>query len=231
MKHILAIITLVFFLCVFSGCNSEGKTGKKASFPEGSFSKEGSYALGMNIGSSLKADNLYPDMEEFARGMNDVLHDSKPRYSIEEAYQVFREAYSLLAEEREMANKQAEIEFLAENSKKPGIKITGSGLQYEVMREGNGPKPSAADAVRVHYEGALTDGTVFDSSYSSGEPIEFPLARVIPGWAEGLQLMSEGSKYRFVIPSELGYGLQGAGGQIPPYSTLVFEVELLNIIH
>jgi FKBP-type peptidyl-prolyl cis-trans isomerase len=129
-----------------------------------------------------------------------------------------------------MANKQAENDFLAENSKKPGINVTGSGLQYEVIREGNGPKPAATDTVRVHYEGTLTDGTVFDSSYSRGEPIEFPLDGVIPGWTEGLQLMGEGAKYRLVIPSDLGYGPQGAGGQIPPYATLIFEVELLNIV-
>jgi FKBP-type peptidyl-prolyl cis-trans isomerase len=219
------------FLCVFSGCNNGGKTEKKSSSPEGTFSKEASYALGMNIGTSLKADNLYPDMEEFAQGINDVLNDSKLRYSMEEAYQIFNEAYMPLAEEREMAYKQAENEFLAENSKKSGVNVTGSGLQYEVIREGNGPKPAATDTVRVHYKGALTDGSVFDSSYSRGEPIEFPLTGVIPGWTEGLQLMGEGGKYRFFIPSVLGYGPQGVGGQIPPYATLIFEVELLNIIH
>jgi FKBP-type peptidyl-prolyl cis-trans isomerase len=221
----------MLLVCVFSGCNSGGKTGGKSSFPEGAFSKEASYALGMNIGTSLKADNLYPNMEEFVQGMNDALYDSKTRYSMEEAYQIFNEAYMSLAEEREMANKQAENEFLAENSKKPGVNVTGSGLQYEVIREGNGPKPAATDTVRVHYEGTLTDGTVFDSSYSRGEPIEFPLDGVIPGWTEGLQLMGEGGKYRLIIPSALGYGPQGAGGQIPPYSTLIFEVELLNIVH
>jgi FKBP-type peptidyl-prolyl cis-trans isomerase len=231
MKHFFLIMTLAGFLCAFSGCNKEGKTGKNSSSSEGSFSKDASYALGMNIGSNLKADNLYPDTEEFTRGINDVLYDSKPRFSIEEAYQIFSEAYNALAEEREMAKKQVENEFLAENSKKPGIKITGSGLQYEVLHEGNGLKPATTDTVRVHYEGALTDGTVFDSSYARGEPVEFPLDGVIPGWTEGLQLMNEGSKYRLIIPSDLGYGPQGAGGLIPPYSALIFEVELLNIVH
>jgi FKBP-type peptidyl-prolyl cis-trans isomerase len=215
-------------LCIFSGCKAGGKT--TASSPEETFSKEASYALGMNVGTSLKADNLYPNIEEFVQGIKDVLYDSKPRYTMEEAYQVFSEALSSLAEKREMENKQAENEFLAENSKKPGIHITDSGLQYEVISEGTGPKPTANDVVRVHYEGTLTNGTVFDSSYSRGEPIEFPLNGVIPGWTEGLQLMSVGSKYRLVIPSDLGYGPQGAGQQIPPYSTLVFEVELLGIV-
>jgi FKBP-type peptidyl-prolyl cis-trans isomerase len=121
-------------------------------------------------------------------------------------------------------------EFLAENSKRPGINITPSGLQYEVIREGTGAKPNAEDEVRVHYEGKLIDGTVFDSSYENGEPIEFPLYRVIPGWSEGVQLMSIGSKYILYIPYGLGYGESGAG-PIPPYSTLIFEVELLDIIN
>jgi len=124
---------------------------------------------------------------------------------------------------------QEGIEFLAENSKKPGIVITPSGLQYEVITEASGPKPDATDTVRVHYRGTLTDGTVFDSSYDRGNPIEFPLNGVIPGWTEGVQLMSVGSKYKFYIPQELGYGPGGAG-PIPPYSVLIFEVELLDIL-
>lgn len=227
MKHFLAVTVSVLCVCVFPACN---KTGSSSSSPDATYSKDASYALGLNIGTGLKADNIIPDMEAFAQGILDILNDAQPRFSLEEAYQIFNDEYNMLAEERELVNKQAEIEFLAENSKKPGINITGSGLQYEVITEGNGPKPTAADRVRVHYEGALTDGSVFDSSYSRGEPIEFSLGGVIPGWTEGLQLMSEGSKYRLFIPSDLGYGPQGAGGQIPPYSTLVFEVELLGII-
>ncbi|MDR0456134.1 MAG: FKBP-type peptidyl-prolyl cis-trans isomerase [Treponema sp.] len=227
MKHAFWVIVPAAFLCVFSGCTG-GKAN--ASSPQETFSKEASYALGMNVGTSLKADNLYPNMEEFTQGIKDVLYDSTPRYSIEEAYQIFSEAFNSLAEIRDMETKQAENDFLAENSKKTGINVTGSGLQYEVISEGNGPKPAVTDTVRVHYEGALTNGTVFDSSYSRGEPIEFPLDGVIPGWTEGLQLMNVGSKYRLIIPSDLGYGRQGAGQQIPPYSTLIFEVELLGII-
>jgi FKBP-type peptidyl-prolyl cis-trans isomerase FklB len=228
MKHTFWVIMPAVLLCVFSGCKAGGKT--KNSSTEETFSKEASYALGMNVGTSLKADNLYPNMEEFTQGIKDVLYDSTPRYTIEEAYQIFGEAFRSLAEKREEKSKQAENEFLAENSKKPGVIVTGSGLQYEVISEGMGRKPTANDTVRVHYEGALTNGTVFDSSYSRGEPIEFPLNGVISGWTEGLQLMNVGSKYRLIIPSDLGYGSQGAGQQIPPFSTLIFEVELLDIV-
>ena len=121
--------------------------------------------------------------------------------------------------------------FLEENAKKEGVVTTGSGLQYKVVTQGNGPKPASAnDTVEVHYKGTLIDGTVFDSSYDRGKPISFALTRVIAGWTEGVQLMSVGSKYIFYIPSELGCGAQGAGGVIPPNATLIFEVELLKIL-
>jgi len=119
--------------------------------------------------------------------------------------------------------------FLEENATKEGIQTTASGLQYEVVREGDGPKPGAVSTVEVHYEGRLIDGRVFDSSYQRKETISFPLNRVIPGWTEGLQLMSTGSKYRLYIPSELGYGARGAGSDIPPHAALIFDVELISI--
>ena len=119
--------------------------------------------------------------------------------------------------------------FLEENAKKEGIQTTASGLQYEVLRAGDGPKPGAANTVEVHYEGRLIDGKVFDSSYQRKQTISFPLNRVIPGWTEGLQLMPTGSKYRLYIPSELGYGARGAGGDIPPHAALIFDVELISI--
>jgi FKBP-type peptidyl-prolyl cis-trans isomerase len=227
MKYDFGVMALAAFLCIFSGCKAGGTTN--ASSPQETFGKEASYALGMNVGTSLKTDNLYPNMEEFTQGIKDVLYDSTPRYTLEEAYQVISEAYRSLTEANSMENKQAENNFLAENSKKAGINITGSGLQYEVLSEGMGPKPAANDTVRVHYEGALTNGMIFDSSYSSGEPTEISLGEVISGWTEGLQLMNVGSKYRLVIPSELGYGPYG-WQQIPPYSTLVFEIELIDIV-
>ena len=229
MKHTFLVIIIAAFFCFVSSCNAGGKSGTSSSSPNETVGKEASYALGMNVGLSLKGDRIYPNLEEFTKGIKDVLDDAELRYTLEEAYSIFYEAYNSMAEERDGESKQVENEYLAENSKKPGINITGSGLQYEVITEGNGPKPAATDTVRVHYEGALTDGTVFDSSYSRGEPIEFALSEVIPGWTEGLQLMSKGSTYRLFIPSELGYGSHGAG-QIPPYSTLIFEVELLDIV-
>ncbi len=124
---------------------------------------------------------------------------------------------------------EAGKKFLEENAKKDGIKSTPSGLQYEVLREGTGPKPGATSTVEVHYEGRLINGSIFDSSYQRKETISFPLNRVIPGWTEGLQLMPTGAKYRLYIPSELGYGARGAGADIPPHSALIFDVELISI--
>ena len=124
---------------------------------------------------------------------------------------------------------EAGRQFLAANANKPGVMTTASGLQYKVLREGTGRKPTEYGEVEVHYKGSLIDGTVFDSSYDRGEPISFLLSQVIPGWAEGVQLMSAGAHYEFYIPFELGYGVQGIPGDIPPYSTLIFEVELLTV--
>jgi FKBP-type peptidyl-prolyl cis-trans isomerase len=226
MKHIYVMVIVI----LLSSCNGGGASGSKSSSnPQENFGKDASYALGMNIGAGLKDDNLYPNIEELTQGIRDILNGVETRHSMEQAYMILNEAFNAIVEEREVENRRAENEYLAENSKKPGINVTGSGLQYEVIHEGDGPKPTAFDTVRVHYEGALTNGIVFDSSYSRGEPIEFPLNEVIPGWTEGLQLMGVGSKYRLIIPSDLGYGPQGAR-QIPPYATLVFEVDLLDII-
>jgi len=229
MKHTLLIIVIAVCICAFSGCKDKGKT-ETGSSSEETISKDASYALGINVGSSLKMDNLYPNVEEFAQGMRDALTDAEPRFSNERVYEILTEAFNAAMEKRDMESRQAENEFLAENNKKPGVKVTGSGLQYEVITEGSGPKPTENDTVRVHYEGSLVNGTVFDSSYSGGQPVEFPLAGVIPGWTEALQLMNTGSTYRLYIPSDLGYGPQGMGPQIPPYSTLIFEVELLDIV-
>jgi len=241
MKHIFFIVISVVIFCTgLSGCNAKGKSAANPS--DGSFGKDPSYALGMNIGSSLKSDSLYPDWDEFLQGMKDILYGNDARFSMEEASQIFYEAYNANNEKQEAErakqaeadsaeNKQAEIDFLEKNKQKSGVITTESGLQYEVITQGDGPKPAASDTVKVHYRGTLIDGSEFDSSYSRGQPIEFPLNGVIPGWTEGLQLMNTGSKYRLFIPSNLGYGTQGAGQQIPPNSTLIFEVELLDITH
>jgi FKBP-type peptidyl-prolyl cis-trans isomerase len=127
------------------------------------------------------------------------------------------------------AVRTADMKFLTQNKDKPGVITTASGLQYQVIRAGQGPKPAAKDTVLVHYEGKLVDGTVFDSSYSRGQPAAFPLDQVIPGWTEGVQLMPTGSKYHFVVPPQLAYGAQGAGGVIPPGAVLEFDIELLAV--
>ena len=233
------IILAVFAAAVLAGCG-KGATGSNGSNNqplEGeNFNKDASYALGMSIGASFAADNIHPNLDEFFQGMRDTMSGRQTRFSQDEALEIIQSVFFAMMEQMEADSMQAGmktlqegIDFLAENSKKPGILITSSGLQYEVISEAGGKKPAAADSVRVHYKGSLIDGTTFDSSYNWGEPIEFPLNEVIPGWTEGLQLMSKGSKYRFFIPSELGYGSRDAG-PIPAYSVLIFEIELLEIL-
>ncbi|MDR0302324.1 MAG: FKBP-type peptidyl-prolyl cis-trans isomerase [Treponema sp.] len=225
MKKINIILAILPAILVFGGCK-----GKLNSPIEKNFDNDASYALGMNIGANLNADGIIPNPEQFLLGMKDMLSGRKTRFTEDEAMQKIQMAFSDMIEKRGSEAMQKGNEFLAENSKKPGITTTSSGLQYEVIKEGNGAKPSAFDVVRVHYEGTLIDGTVFDSSYDRGSPIEFPLDGVIAGWTEGVQLMGVGSKYKLYIPSELGYGAGGAG-PIPPNSALIFEVELLDIIN
>jgi FKBP-type peptidyl-prolyl cis-trans isomerase len=225
MRHIHEnIITVAVLLCILTSCKADsGSKIRPASAPNETFDKDASYALGMEMGSSLKSDEIYPNIDEFVQGLRDTLYNSQTRFSTEQSYEILNDAFSSLAEKRENL-------FLVENSKKPGVNVTRSGLQYEIIQEGIGSKPTASDTVRVHYQGSLINGTVFDSSYYRGDPIEFPLYGVISGWTEGLQLMSVGSIYRLIVPSSLGYGPQGIGSQIPPYSTLIFELELLDII-
>jgi FKBP-type peptidyl-prolyl cis-trans isomerase len=189
-----------------------------------------SYALGMELGQEMRNTGLTIDYDSFMQGFKDVLEDRATRFSSEDASMKIQSAFLAVMESQSAGLKQAESEFLTENSQKEGIITTSSGLQYEVITEGTGKRPQAADTVQVNYEGTFMDGQIFDSSYQRGEPTEFPLNRVIPGWSEGLQLMTEGSNYRFYIPSELAYGPQGASGVIPPYSALVFTVELISIV-
>ena len=189
-----------------------------------------SYGLGLSIGQQFKSSGVtelvYADLAE---GIQDMLEGNKPKVSFQEAQMAVNKFFAELEEKASIAAKAAGEAFLAENAKRPGVKVTPSGLQYEVLEATLGQKPKATDTVRVHYEGTLPDGTVFDSSYKRGEPISFPLNGVIAGWTEGLQLMSIGSKYKLFIPYHLGYGERGAGASIPPYSALVFTVELLGI--
>ena len=189
-----------------------------------------SYALGLIIGHNLKGMNIDGlNSSEFVRAVEHVIQDEKLEMTETQAQGLVQK---YLQEQQEVAGKaarEAGEQSLAENAKKEGVTVTASGLQYEVLTPAIGQKPTAADRVRCHYEGRLTDGTVFDSSYKRGEPATFPLNGVIAGWTEGLQLMAVGAKFRFFIPFNLAYGAQGAGGSIPPYAALIFDVELLGI--
>ena len=228
MKYIFSILMIASFLSTgILGCN---RTGLAVSHEDENFGRDASYALGIMLGSNLRSDNIFPNMEEFTQGMKDVLFGTETRFTIEYASQLVQQAFMAIMEEREAENMLEEFVFLMENSQRPGVTTTESGLQYEILHQGTGPRPDRQSVVRVHYEGSLVNGMVFDSSHQRGEPIEFPLEAVIPGWTEGLQLMNVGSVYRFYIPSELGYGPQGVPPIIPPYSTLIFEVELIDII-
>ena len=189
-----------------------------------------SYALGIGIGRQL-ADMGANDIvtEDFAAAMKDVLTGAQLQIDETEAQAMVQEYLQRKGEER-LKNVKAEGEaFLADNAKKEGIVTLPSGLQYQVLQEGNGKSPKATDQVKCHYEGTLINGKVFDSSYRRGEPATFPLNGVIAGWTEGLQLMKEGAKYRFFIPFNLAYGTRGAGQDIPPYATLIFDVELIEV--
>jgi FKBP-type peptidyl-prolyl cis-trans isomerase FklB len=198
-----------------------------------------SYALGLGIGHQLKQMGLKGQLkiEDFAQSITDVLDDNQLQMTNAEAQVLvnafFQEQEKKMQEQRAQAGK-AELErgrvFLENNGKRAEVTTTKSGLQYEVLTEGTGKHPKATDKVRCHYEGRLIDDTVFDSSYRRNEPAVFGLNQVIAGWTEGLQLMGEGAKYRFYIPYLLGYGESGAGEMIPPYATLVFDVELLEVI-
>lgn len=190
-----------------------------------------SYALGLVIGHNLKemgVDNL--NGADFAQAVADVLAGKATAMTNAEAQQTVATYMQEKEAEKGKAACEAGEKFLAENAKKEGVVVLPSGLQYVVLTEGSGRKPSATDNVKCHYEGRLTDGTVFDSSYRRGEPAVFPLNGVIAGWTEGVQLMGEGAKFRFFIPYNLAYGERGAGGSIPPYAALVFDVELIEVM-
>jgi FKBP-type peptidyl-prolyl cis-trans isomerase FkpA len=193
------------------------------------FSKDSSYAIGLDFATGIKNAGIVPDLDEILKAMQDVFNGNDLRFELNEAYEMVDAEYATLREKKDNEVLESGTKFLEENGKKPNILTTSSGLQYEVITEGNGAKPSESDVVRVHYEGKLIDGTVFDSSYQKGQPIEFALNGVIPGWTEGLQLMPVGSTYMLYIPSDLGYGTYGQQN-IPPNSVLIFKVELIDIV-
>ncbi|MBR3615322.1 MAG: FKBP-type peptidyl-prolyl cis-trans isomerase [Bacteroidaceae bacterium] len=190
-----------------------------------------SYGLGMGIGQNLLSMGVKDmSIEDFIKGISDVLSGNKTELTHSEAQKVVNEHFQKLAEEAYAVNRNAGEKFLAENAKKESITTLPSGLQYEVIKEGNGKKPSATDRVQCHYEGTLIDGTIFDSSIKRGEPAVFGVNQVIKGWVEALQLMQEGAKWRLYIPYDMAYGEHGAGEMIPPYSALIFDVELIKVL-
>ncbi len=226
---------------VLQACNQQPSATPEGDAPSSEVSLETSeqrlsYGIAYSLGQRIAADSVPLDHTVFLAGVEDALKGVEPRLTPEEM-QAEMQAYQekMVAEQQVAqqalgeANKAAGAAYLAENAAREGVMVTESGLQYEVLQQGEGAKPSAEDTVEVHYRGTLVDGSEFDSSYSRGEPVTFGVGQVIPGWTEALQLMSVGSKYKLAIPSELAYGAGGAGQLIGPNAALIFEVELLSI--
>lgn len=194
---------------------------------------KGGYGVGLQIGQQLIGSGLDVEPEAVVKGIFDVLNQNEPALDINEVSSALQELSARAEAEQRKAFEALEAEgkaFLEENKKAKGVNVTESGLQYEILTEGTGAKPAKTDKVRVHYTGSLIDGTVFDSSVARGTPAEFPVTGVIAGWVEALQMMPVGSKWRLTIPHNLAYGERGAGASIPPFATLIFEVELLDIV-
>lgn len=224
MRKLSLLLTMALVLLVALPCKSQKKVKELKTLEDSA-----AYAIGMQFGQALKQGNLQNiNIEILTKGLQDELNGAA--IMDQHQYESTLEAFFTKKMKEDNAEKVAEGEkFLAENAKRPEVKTTASGLQYEVITEGTGAKPAATSTVRVHYEGTTIAGKVFDSSYQRNEPAEFPLNRVIAGWTEGLQLMTVGSKYKFYIPYDLAYGERGAGQDIKPFETLIFVVELLEI--
>ena len=189
-----------------------------------------SYCIGVNIGENLKNQFSDIDIKDFMNGINDVLDKKgEPKISNAEAQKILQEYFTKQQEMKTKMAKEEGANFLAENAKKEGVISLESGLQYEILKQGSGAKPNINDNVTTHYHGTLIDGTIFDSSVDRGQPATFPVSGVIKGWTEALQLMSVGSKWRLYVPYDLAYGERGAGANIGPFTTLIFEVELISI--
>lgn len=205
--------------------------GASCRVPKKNIMEKVSYALGMSIANNIMASGVKNlNIDEFVKAIRVSMAGEQPAISIAEAQQVLNDYFTRLQEEQSAAVKEEGAAFLAENAKKEGVVTLPSGLQYKVLVAGNGASPKASDSVECHYEGRLIDGSVFDSSYRRGETTTFGVTQVIAGWVEALQLMKEGDKWQLYIPYNLAYGEHGAGAQIPPYATLVFDVELVKVV-
>jgi FKBP-type peptidyl-prolyl cis-trans isomerase len=239
-----SVFMLLFGLASTACAQQEGEEpeaaataeGETAAAGEGSDREKASYAIGLNMGRNFSSQEVDVDLDALISGLRAGLSEADPAYTDEElqaAMQAFQQ--QVMAEQEARRARQATENvaageaFLTENAAREGVQVTESGLHFEVVEPGTGESPSAEDSVQVHYKGALIDGTVFDSSYERGQPATFPLAGVIPGFREGIQMMQVGGKYKLYIPPALGYGERGAGTEIPPNSTLVFEIELLDV--
>jgi FKBP-type peptidyl-prolyl cis-trans isomerase FkpA/FKBP-type peptidyl-prolyl cis-trans isomerase FklB len=221
-------------------CQQKADDGdKKASSDASELSTDAQkfgYAIGVNLGQSLQPVKDHVDIDSLEDGLNDAASGKPLKLNDQQREEIHTKVAQQVQEEQEkeraeqgQKNKEDGEKFLAENAKRPEVKTTGSGLQYEILTPGEGASPTASDTVTVHYRGTLINGEEFDSSYSRGQPVTFPLSNVIPGWTEGLQLMKPGSKAKLYIPPDLAYGERGAGAKIGPNSTLIFEVELLSV--
>ncbi|MFA5533000.1 MAG: FKBP-type peptidyl-prolyl cis-trans isomerase [Mariniphaga sp.] len=233
MKKRLFYLPVIFVLIVGMSCSQSGSVKDvKLDTPADS----AGYAIGILIGTNNKEQiknapgGSTINLETMVAAFRAASMEEEGKMTMEQAEQFIRTFFESEGAKEGQANLETGNAFLEENKKREGVHTTASGLQYEILSEGTGPKPEASDRVRVHYHGTLIDGTVFDSSVDSGQPAVFGVGQVIPGWTEALQLMPEGSKWKVYIPSNLGYGERGAGAEIGPNSTLIFEVELLEIV-
>ena len=239
-KGFVFLLTIVFIITIH--CSKNNQAGPSPAVPSEQLSldtddQKTSYAMGYNMGSNFK--EIYKDIHQdsLLRGIIDAISEKEPLISDDQITSILMELQQKVnqrkqVERKEVAekNKIKGKEFMKKNARKSGIQVTATGLQYQVLKKGTGSKPKPSDRVKVHYRGTLIDGTEFDSSYKRNQPASFGLNEVIPGWTEALQLMNVGSKYLFYIPSELAYGDRGAGNVIGPNETLIFEVELLEIL-
>lgn len=231
MKGIKTLFIGGLSLLFFYGCNSSKNSMETETFNLNNEIDSVSYSLGINIANNIKSQGFDEiNANAMARAIEHVYNEGEePLISAEEAGNFLNNYFQAMQAKKQEAATKVGTDFLAKNGERPEVTTTESGLQYEVITEGQGPKPTAEDEVTVHYHGTLINGEVFDSSVERGQPATFPLNGVIRGWTEGLQYMSIGSKYKFYIPSDLAYGPRGAGGKIGPNETLIFEVELLSI--